>query len=271
MFANPSEVGRFRWAWDKELSMNGVARAGWLGALTAVVLGMVGGCVRDDPAFKVADMAAAPGLVGTWSGTGATGQVLTLKISETTQVVKDGRLLARGADQSTDNTVRRTTVPVYTLHADFGVPASAPADGADAKEQAPTALDLRGYLLTDGESQLLCLQSEEKPAPGLASAFTVNTQWIVQVRLSGDKLTLRMPKTIVLLSPSTRLLDPPVFASADAECPALEAAMKADAGGKGGGGGFFTTDADRALGVVRRYGARPEFWQEPAIEMARVR
>ena len=247
---------------------------GRLGAAAIVaglaVVGGLAGCMRDDPLFKVSDMAAAPELVGNWSGVDKDGKAFTLKITQETQGVEDGRLVARYSDKSIE-TKTRETVPVYTLHVEF--PPSPSSPGKEGEALVSTTLDLRGYLLNNGSStqKLLCIQSEEQPSKEIGSLFKVNTHWILGVKVDGDRLSIRLPSVMVLLAPSVKLLDAPIAAAPEAEAPVIEDAIRKNAEGKNSGGSFLTDNADRALGVVRRYGLRPGFWQDSAMEFTRMK
>jgi hypothetical protein len=248
-------------------------------ALFAVgALVLLSGCVRDDPAFLVSDMAAAPSIVGAWVGKDQEGKEVTLTVTEDVQAGSGGRLMARGSGGYDDAVAKKATVPVYGLRADFGMTPTEPAADGDEEKAVASSLRVRGYLLRadglgDGE-YLLCIQSEEEEGKPLGSIFTVNTQWMLGVKVSSggdgvDRLTVRMPSVLLLLSPATQLLDPPAVTRVDAECPAVEQALRVDAEGKVVGGSFLSNNADRVLAVCRRYGSRPGFWREPLVEYTR--
>lgn len=251
----------------------------------AGVLG-VGGCTRDDPSFRTSDLVAAPGVVGTWSGTGGKGEAMVLTVTEAPQPTADGRVMARLTSGQAQNGATGSAT-VYAFHLESTTPAN-----AGAAAPAPDVIEARVYLLKGalgGDGTMIgCCQFEPisgEPVTDERQMFGVrfDAHLMLGVRLqpggdreggaagAQDRLSILMPVAPVSLAPTVKLLDPPALASPDAPAPAMEAALRPGADGKAAGGLLLTNDPDRALGVYRRYGASAGFWQKDRIEFKRVR
>lgn len=235
----------------------------------ALVTGFIAGCVRDDPAFRASDLVAAPSIQGTWKARDGEQTPVSLTFTAVKQKVESGRVKPRaiGADNTPGASEQAATV--YSVLAEW------PASAADiaAGKPATNTLPLRGYLLScpGMEGDLLCLQrDDEQETEPLGGFLRFNAHWFGRAVIKGETLTITPPAVLVTLSPMVKLLDPPSAMSPDAAAPTVEAALKPDPQGNINGGSLLTNDPDRALGVYRRYGGKPEFWQSGGLVLIRT-
>ncbi|MFT3685890.1 MAG: hypothetical protein QM783_13375 [Phycisphaerales bacterium] len=266
-----------------------VGFAGVLGGAGVIAGFLQGGCTRDDPAFRVSDLAAAPGLVGTWTGTGSSGERIDVKVTESNQPTQNDRVMARLTNgQAQDGATGSAKVYVFHMVSTPSGAAKGQSDAQGAAAQAdkaePTVIDARVYALTGapadqgGDGTLIgCLQFE--PADGFPLkaedvepfALRFRAHLLLGLRQNGDTLSIRVPAAPVMLAPTVKLLDPPNLPSPDAPAPAMEAAFTPGDKGSTTGEWLLTNEPDRAIGVYRRYMTRPSFWAEHGIELTRVK
>lgn len=231
-----------------------------VGLLLAVVMG-VGGCVKDDPAFKAADLTTVPSLVGTWKSVSIDKPQLTLTFAEDRQTVENDRLKARPVKTTTEGASGASTAVVYTLSIE-----STQTD--DAGKVKSTTMAARAYAVKVNDRTLLCIQNDDAEPEGLVPTFTFSKQLFLAVSVKGDAMTLNWPKVQVVLAPSVKLLDPP--SGDEAPAPTVDAALKPDDKGNIAGATLMTSSPDRALWVYRQYSGRAGFWDQQGLVFSLV-
>ncbi len=231
-------------------------------SLIAIVVSLsLAGCVRPDPLFKVQDLVTRPELPGTWVSTDANGKDVLWTISPDFQPVKDGRVDRRAFSQaSLDEQVRNGAVTAYVMESTMS---------REPEGVPPIHVRARLYLIDATPYTLGCIAndptSEMQKKADSTGLFSVASNTFIGVEIKADELVFHSPRVGVALLPMAEMLDP---ASVQADDPAPEFERRlAD---KDAGGILMTPDADRAVGVMRRYGKTAGFWREETTTMRRV-
>jgi hypothetical protein len=209
-----------------------------LALFLAVFVGALGGCRVPGPAYREADLATDPGLVGRWvretADLGEEDQPKrSLVVEERDVAVRAGRVDDQPSPAAGGRTRRALRITLQS-----GTPGE-------------PGLTLDAYLLQAEGARFVGVQwGKSDPLVGMLGVGPVHMLWLCE--RDGDRLVLRWPRRPVAWVSGLHPLDPPRNESPDV--PPLDR-MKGD-------GLLFTDDVDRLLRIYGAYAKEPRFWEE---------
>lgn len=214
--------------------------------LAAVAIS-VGGCVSFEPDYRVDAVEFDPGAVGTWRQVSPPpeqeSQNEVVRIDRREVPVSNGRLLGREMTSKRSGAAESST-EAYTVTLMNTDPAG--------------SVELLGYLVRAGEQTFAGVQISEAlsvEAQSRSQLVSVPIHVLMRYERTGDTLTVRSPKTMIVWAPMLYPLDGAT--TPGKELPPLRPLDRP--------GVLFTPSIDRLVEAYAGYGSDPEFWGEPTV------
>ncbi len=229
--------------------------------VTVSLAALLAGCVHPDAMFKVNDLVTRAELPGTWVSMNEDGSEVVCTITADPHPVKDGRLDRRPMNLGRpEEPARDATATAYVMESTL----SRGDDGSP-----PLHLRARLYLIHATPYTLVCIANDSTPemqkAADGSGLFSLRCNTFLGMEIKGDELVFHSPRVEIALLPMAEMLDS-VSVNVGDPAPELERRLAQ----KDATGVLITPDADRAVGVLRRYGKSPGFWREETTTMRRA-
>ncbi len=224
--------------------------------LAALGVLALSGCSEPEPRYHAELLAYEPGLIGTWryesqKKTDQDGK----PVRESVELALEPRRLniqnGRVEPEALDESKRPKSGPFNAYTGTITAPVS-------DKESA--IIECKGFVIqVEGAKYLAFQPSTRQMGIGHLGGLVLPIHQVVKVERSGDRLTMWGSHARIAWLPDVEWLDAPPGP------PAGEPELRGKDGSL-----CVTGDIDRFVAVLRKYGPRQDFWEEPIV-MERVK